>query len=68
MKYKRLTPSFQVIKFTFKIVFEDLKTKKLLASGTIMMEHKFIRNCGIVGHIEDIVVSKDARGKNLGFL
>ena len=33
-----------------------------------MMEKKFIRDLGVVGHIEDIVVSKEARGKNLGFL
>jgi len=41
---------------------------KLLASGTLLLEHKFIRACGSVGHIEDIVVDPLARGKNLGRL
>lgn len=31
-----------------------------------MLEHKFIRNAGIVGHIEDIVVSRELQGRKLG--
>ena len=38
---------------------------KLIASGTIIIEPKIIRNCKNVGHIEDIVVSKSMQGKNL---
>ena len=30
------------------------------------MEQKFIHECATVGHIEDIVVVKGYRGKNLG--
>ena len=41
---------------------------KIVASGTLLIEPKFIRQCGLVGHIEDIVVSPDARGKSLGKL
>lgn len=28
------------------------------------MEYKFIRGCGLVGHVEDVVVDKSARGKS----
>lgn len=39
---------------------------KILASGTIFIEQKIIRNCGKVGHIEDIVVDKSLNGLGIG--
>mmetsp|Transcript_12043 Transcript_12043/g.12972 ORF Transcript_12043/g.12972 Transcript_12043/m.12972 type:complete len:151 (-) Transcript_12043:80-532(-) len=39
---------------------------RVVATGTLFVERKFIRNCGSVGHIEDIVVDQGQRGKNLG--
>ncbi|KAJ2573672.1 Glucosamine-phosphate N-acetyltransferase-like protein, partial [Coemansia sp. RSA 1836] len=42
----------------FVIVIEDLDSAKIVASGTLVVEQKFIRMCGRVGHIEDIVVAK----------
>lgn len=39
---------------------------KIVAAGTLLVEHKFIRNLGTCGHIEDIVVDSGQRGKNLG--
>ena len=50
----------------FVILIEDLQKKKIVAAGTLMIEYKFIHNCGHIGHIEDIVVDKEERGKNLG--
>ena len=41
---------------------------RIVACGTLMMERKFIHNCGTLGHIEDIVVSDKERGKGLGKL
>ena len=41
---------------------------KIVAAGTLFIERKFIRNCGAVGHVEDIVVDSAQRGKNLGRL
>ncbi len=38
----------------------------IIATGTIIIEHKFIHNCGKVGHIEDIVVHKDKHGLGIG--
>ena len=39
-----------------------LNNIKIIASGTIFLEQKIIRNYKMVGHIEDIVVDKDYRG------
>ncbi|KAN0064884.1 Glucosamine-phosphate N-acetyltransferase-like protein [Thecaphora frezii] len=50
----------------FPIAFLDKSTDRIVALGTIFIELKFLRNNGIVGHIEDIVVHKDGQGKGLG--
>lgn len=39
---------------------------KIVASGSILIERKFIRDFRSVGHIEDIVVDKNYRSKGLG--
>ncbi|WWC64164.1 uncharacterized protein I303_106772 [Kwoniella dejecticola CBS 10117] len=50
----------------FIIVIVDKATDKIVASGSIIVERKFLRNAGLVGHIEDIAVSKAVQGKKLG--
>lgn len=47
-------------------VIEDGQSGKIIATGSVFIEKKFIRNCGKVGHIEDVVVDSNARGKQLG--
>ncbi|KAL9241049.1 hypothetical protein vseg_015207 [Gypsophila vaccaria] len=47
-------------------VVEDNNTGRIIATGSVFIEKKFIRNCGQVGHIEDVVVDASARGMNLG--
>ena len=47
-------------------VIEDSGRDKIIASGTLLIEPKLIRNYGKVGHIEDIVVSEKMRGFGLG--
>lgn len=47
-------------------VIEDDQLGKIIATGSVFIEKKFIRNCGKVGHIEDIVVDSNARGLQLG--
>ncbi|KAJ3694406.1 hypothetical protein LUZ60_009886 [Juncus effusus] len=47
-------------------VIEDPTSHKIIATGSIFIERKFIRGCSKVGHIEDIVVDKVARGARLG--
>jgi glucosamine-phosphate N-acetyltransferase len=48
------------------VVFVYEENNKILASGTLFIEPKIIRNCGFVGHIEDIVVDKELNGKGIG--
>ena len=50
----------------FIVVLEDTTTQKLAGSGTLFVEHKFIRGGGKVGHIEDIVVGKNYQKRGLG--
>lgn len=40
--------------------------KELIAAGTLIIEPKFIHKCSKLGHIEDIVVNKNYRGKGIG--
>jgi glucosamine-phosphate N-acetyltransferase len=47
-------------------VIENINTGKLMGAGTLLIEMKFIHNCSKVGHIEDIVVSKNYRKQGLG--
>ncbi|KAF3942386.1 hypothetical protein ABW19_dt0206151 [Dactylella cylindrospora] len=50
--------------YTILCIVDD--NGKVCATGSLIVERKFIRNCGLVGHIEDIAVSKDQQGKKLG--
>lgn len=47
------------------MVILDL-AKRVVAVGTLIVESKLIHNCGKVGHIEDIAVALNQRGKKLG--
>ncbi|KAL2256427.1 hypothetical protein VTK26DRAFT_1694 [Humicola hyalothermophila] len=52
----------------FIIVIEDTNTTptRIVGTGAVVLERKFIHNLGSVGHIEDIAVAKDQQGKKLG--
>jgi len=39
---------------------------KIIGSTTLLIEQKFIHNGGRVGHIEDVVVSKEYEGRGIG--
>ena len=41
------------------------ENKKIIAYGSILIDFKFHRNCRNVGHIEDIVVDKNERGRGI---
>ncbi|XP_059306050.1 glucosamine 6-phosphate N-acetyltransferase [Lycium ferocissimum] len=47
-------------------VIEDVRSGKIVATGSVFIEKKFVRNCGKAGHIEDVVVDSSARGMQLG--
>jgi glucosamine-phosphate N-acetyltransferase len=46
----------------------SLTKQVIVATGCIIIEQKFIHSGGKVGHIEDIVVDTNLRGKGLGKL
>jgi glucosamine-phosphate N-acetyltransferase len=48
------------------IVLCDIKTKKIIGSGTLLIENKIIHNMSKVAHIEDIVIDEKIRGQGLG--
>ncbi|GJQ09467.1 hypothetical protein GpartN1_g3744.t1 [Galdieria partita] len=48
------------------LVAEDTNKSTVVASGTLLVELKFLHECQSVGHIEDIIVSKLYRGLGLG--
>ncbi|RCV12233.1 hypothetical protein SEVIR_2G264000v4 [Setaria viridis] len=48
------------------LVAEEAATGRLAAAGAMLVERKFIRRCGLVGHLEDVVVDAAARGRGLG--
>ena len=39
---------------------------KIVGSTTLLIEQKFIHDGGLVGHIEDVVVSKEYQGQKIG--
>lgn len=40
--------------------------ERVVGTGALVVERKFIHDLGLVGHIEDIAVAKDQQGKKLG--
>jgi len=47
-------------------IFVAVLDDKIVGSTTIFIEPKFIHEGGLVGHIEDVVVSKEHQGKGVG--
>ncbi|KAK3823691.1 MAG: acyl-CoA N-acyltransferase [Linnemannia elongata] len=48
------------------VVIEELDQCRIVATGTLIVEQKFLRGCAKAGHIEDIVVHDSQRGKKFG--
>merc|ERR1712032_75425 len=44
-------------------VIEDTNSRQVVGSATLVVEDKFIHDCGRVGRVEDVVVSKEVRGR-----
>ena len=49
-------------------IYVAVLDSKVVGAATILIEQKFIRNGGKVGHIEDVVVSKKHQGKGIGLV
>jgi len=50
----------------YTLVIVNKSSDRIVGVGCVFMERKFLRNLGIVGHIEDIAVDKSAQGAKLG--
>jgi len=50
----------------YPLVIVNKSTDTIVATGTLLIERKFLRGLGSVGHIEDIAVDKAQQGKKLG--
>ncbi|XP_063040709.1 glucosamine 6-phosphate N-acetyltransferase [Engraulis encrasicolus] len=50
------------------IVVEDTQLGQIVATATLILEHKFIHSCAKRGRVEEVVVSSTCRGKQLGKL
>eukprot|EP01026_Neomeris_dumetosa_P032384 TRINITY_DN256_c0_g2_i1.p3 TRINITY_DN256_c0_g2~~TRINITY_DN256_c0_g2_i1.p3 ORF type:complete len:137 (-),score=20.98 TRINITY_DN256_c0_g2_i1:442-852(-) len=48
------------------VVVYDKEAGRIAGTATMLVERKFIHECSSVGHIEDVVVLSDYRGKKLG--
>lgn len=51
---------------TYYILVICDSTSRVVGTGAVVVERKFIHNMGLVGHIEDIAVDKNQQGKKLG--
>ncbi|PIC28240.1 hypothetical protein B9Z55_020224 [Caenorhabditis nigoni] len=52
----------------FIVVLEDVATSKIVGAASLVVEFKYIHECGLRGRIEDVVVDEAMRGKKLGVL
>lgn len=52
----------------FVTVVEDTRKNLVIGAASLILERKFIHNCGIRGRLEDVVVNDTYRGKQLGKL
>ena len=73
IQLQSLLEEFGPTKITNQIIElrSDVKTygvflNKLLATASVFFEQKLIHSGGVVAHIEDVVVTPEYRGKNVG--
>ena len=50
----------------FILLAVERETHNVLGTASLVIERKFIRDLASTGHIEDVVVSKEARGLGVG--
>ncbi len=71
---QQLTIVGDISKEKYDCVFDKMEAEvwvvefdeKIIASVSLLLEQKIIHECGIVGHLEDVVVDKDYRKYGLG--
>ncbi|XP_066467607.1 glucosamine 6-phosphate N-acetyltransferase isoform X2 [Tiliqua scincoides] len=68
---EQFTKTFELMKNSgdyYVTVVEDTSVGQIVATATLIIEHKFTHSCAKRGRIEDVVVSGECRGKQLGKL
>ncbi len=71
---KQLTTVGDISKEKYEATFDKIGAEvwvvefegKIIASVSLLLEQKVIHECGIVGHLEDVVVDRDYRKYGLG--
>lgn len=64
--YNQFGVQIELLKTHQHQIYVIEENKKIIATGTILIEEKIIHNCSRVAHIEDVVVDKRYRGLKLG--
>lgn len=64
--YEAFTKKLELIEMSGIYIAVIELEDKIIATGTLVIEHKFIHGLSSVGHIEDIVVDSSYRGKGFG--
>jgi len=71
---KQLTVIGNISNEKFNDIFDKIKTKiwviednnKIIASASLFLEQKIIHECGVVGHLEDVIIDEKYRSIGLG--
>ena len=71
---KQLTTVGDISKEKYETTFDKMGAEvwvvefeeRIIASVSLLLEQKIIHDCGIVGHLEDVVVDRDYRKYGLG--
>ncbi len=67
IKPKKASMVFNKIsKNPHQVIYVAEENSKIIGSASILIEQKFIHDGGKVGHIEDVVVTKEFQGKGIG--
>ena len=54
--FERRMHEIEASKRQYMLVIEDTETGQIVATGTLLIERKFIHQAGLAGHIEDVGV------------
>jgi len=49
-----------------QVIFVAELNGRIIGSTTLLLEYKFIHNGSLIGHIEDVVVTKEFQGRGVG--